>query len=150
MDIRVERTFDTGLCLQAISRPEIWEVISEDTATVENNVPDVIGDFWLAIYNGDSVIGVCYLHQKWLNTVQGHIQIFKESREFSKQAGKCIIQWIANNTDYKNIYTEVPSIYSNVVDFLKMFGFKESGVLIDCYTKDQKLTDIIILTKSLR
>ncbi len=150
MGVSVERTFNTGLVIECITRPDIWKVISEDTATIDNNIPDVIKDYWLKIIADDAVIGVVHMHQKWLNTLQCHIQIFKENRQFSKQAGQCIIQWIVDNTDYKNIYTEVPNIYSNVINFLKMFEFTESGVIRDCYTKDQKLTDIIILTKSLR
>jgi len=149
MDIRIVRTFDVSVCVEIISNPEIWEVISEDTATLEGNIPDVVNDIWLAVYNDNILIGVCRFHQKWLNTVQGHIQILKKYREFSIDAGKCIIEWIVNNTEYKNVYTEVPSIYSNVINFLKMFDFKESGKIRDCYTKDQKLTDIVILTREL-
>ena len=150
MGVRVIRTFDVSVCLEIISNPEIWEVISEDTATIENNIPDVVNHIWLAIYNDNNLIGVCHLHQKWLNTVQAHIQILKKYRQFSLNSGKCIIKWILENTDYKNLYTEVPSIYSNVVNFLKEFDFQESGKIRDCYTKDQKLIDILILTKELR
>lgn len=150
MDIRVERTLDVGLCLQIISTPEIWKVISEDTATVNNNVPNVIDHIWLGVYADKTLIGVVHCHQKWLNTLQCHIQILPEHREFSLKAGQCIIEWILENTDYKNLYTEVPNIYSNVTNFLKKFDFKESGIIRDCYTKDQKLTDIIILTKKIR
>lgn len=150
MGIEVSRTLDVGLCLEIISRPEIWNVISEDTATVQNNIPDVVKDYWLKIVYDEVVIGVCHLHQKWLNTAQCHIQILEKHRDFSIESGKCIIKWIVDNTDYHNIYTEVPVIYSNVIDFLKSFDFKESGLIRDCYTKDQKPIDIIILTKKVR
>lgn len=150
MDIRVERTLDVGLCLEVISNPKIWSVISEDTASIENNIPDVVSDYWLSICNGNNVIGVVHGHQKWKNTIQCHIQILPEYREFSKEAGQCIIKWILENTEYKNIYTEVPTIYSNVIAFLKSFQFIEAGKIRDCYTKDQKLIDVLILTKNIR
>ena len=149
MDIVVDRTLDIGLCLSILAEPEIWETISEDTATIDNNIPDVINDMWLAIYADKKVIGVCHLHQKYLNTVQAHIQILKRHREFSISAGECIIKWIKTNTEYKNIYTEVPSLYSNVIAFLKNYNFKEVGEIKDCYTKEQKTYNTYIYQKVL-
>lgn len=151
MGVNVVRTLDVGLCLSVINEPSIWEVISEDTATLENNIPDVVNEFWLAIYSDDNLIGVCRYHQKWKNTIQGHIQILpKYRKDHSVETGHALIDWVKNNTDYSIIYTEVPSIYSNVIEFLKGFGYTKNGLIKDCYTKDQKTTDIIILTKKIR
>lgn len=151
MGIDVERTLDIGLCLSVINNPDIWKTVSEDSASIENNIPDVVNEFWLAIYGDDQLIGVCRYHQKWKNTIQGHIMILPQFRkEYSKGVGFALIDWVLDNTEYTNIYTEVPSIYSNVINFLKSFDYVESGIIRDCYTKDQKTTDIVILTKKIR
>jgi hypothetical protein len=78
-----------------------------------------------------------------------HIQILKKYRkEHSGDAGVEILKWVKNNSGYKTMITEVPSIYGNVVSFLLSFDFVVIGNLKDSFIKNGELVDLVILSRS--
>ena len=149
--VTVRRTYDIELILAVQTDQKIWATIAEDGHdAADQQVPDPVNNIWLALDTEQGVIGAVYLHQKYVEVVQAHIHILPEyRRDFSKFAGESIIEWILNNTPFKIIYTEVPALYSNVVTYLKSFGFEEIGQIRACYTKNQTKHDVLILTKTL-
>lgn len=147
----VRRTYDIELILALLFHDDIWPTASEDTSEQGDNVPDPIKNIYLSLHAGGKVIGFVYAHSKYYKLIQCHINILPEyRREWSKAAGAAIIEWILCNTEHDQIYTEVPAIYSNVRRYLESFGFECIGTIKACYTKNQHLNDVNILTKRIR
>lgn len=150
MATKIYRTWDVAECLDILLSNDIWPLIAEDDADIKNCMPDVINDVWLAIEHNGSLVGVCCIHSKNSVTAQAHIQILPQYRkEASLIAGAQILDWIKINTSFKLLLTEVPTIYPNVISYLKTFDFKESGLLEKSYKKNGKLVDLMILTRGL-
>jgi len=147
--VSIERTFDAALCYEILTNPEIWCTISEDNADPLLNVPSVWNEWWLKLEADGNVIGIVRLHARLAKLIQGHIHILPEyRRDYSHLAGQKILDWISDNfSKDTTILTEVPEIYPNVIAFLKDFQFQEQGIIPSCYSKDQKLHSLVILTK---
>lgn len=146
--LEVKRTLDAAKCLYILNHEDILDTITEDGATINDLMPDVIKEIWLEITVDDELIGVCCIHAKYAKTCQCHIQILKEHRkENSALAGEAILKWIKENTGFKVILTEVPAIYQNVINYLKSFDFRLSGVIEKSFYKNGKLIDMVILQK---
>jgi N-acetylglutamate synthase-like GNAT family acetyltransferase len=128
---------------------DIVDAITEDGATTEDLLPNVFKERWLVLFADNTVIGVCCLHPKTSVACIAHINILKEYRKkHSKSAGAGILEWVKTNTRYKTITTEVPVIYTNVISFLISFDFIESGKIKNAFMKNDKLIDLIILSRS--
>lgn len=147
--ITVSRTLDVGLCLDILTDEDIFKVISEDTATFENLKVDVINDIWLGIYFGDEVIGCMQLKPKYNKCYESHIHILPEHRkEHSITSGKCILEWCKKEISGSVLYTEVSSIYKNVISYLEYFEFSHIGTIKNAFFKNGIQNDIIIMSKA--
>jgi hypothetical protein len=128
----------------------ILNSITEDGAVIDDLYPDVFKEWWLSIISDNKVIGVCCIHVKTSLSCVGHIHILKEHRkEYSKSAGFKILEWVKRNTPFKQLITEVPVIYPNVINYLKEFEFNEVGVISGAFKKNQKAHDLMILSRGL-
>ena len=129
---------------------DIVDSITEDGATTNDLLPNVFKEQWLALIAENTVIGVCCIHPKTSVSCIAHINILKEYRnKHSKDAGAGILDWVKDNTKYKTIITEVPAIYTNVINFLTSFDFVEAGKLKGAFMKNNELIDLIILSRSI-
>ncbi len=144
----VERTLDVGLCLEVLTDKDIFDSISEDTATIEDLRVDVIADYWLKIEVDNLLIGVVQFKRMFNKCFDSHIHILKEHRkEYSVMSGEKILEWCDENIKGSLLYTNVPCFCHNVKRFLINFNFTEQGVLPKAWFKNGKMNDMTILTR---
>ena len=147
-EVKAERTLDIQLCADVLLRPDIFATISEDGATFNSIDFDVMDNYWLKLTANGALIGIFRLKQLFNKCYEGHIHILPEYREkFSQKCGEQIIKWSQENIKGSTILTTVPAMYRNVVNFLNGFEFKENGLMPKCFLKNNKLHDLIILTR---
>ena len=145
--MNVTRTLDVGLCLEVLTNKDIFESISEDTATHDNLIVDVINDYWLKVEVDQDIIGVVKFKQMFSKCWDCHIHILPKHRSHSMSAGKAILNWCKENLHGSLLYTNVPEFCPNVKSFLMKFGFTEQGVLHRAWLKNGKLNNMTILTR---
>lgn len=144
----VERTLDVGICLDVLTNKDIFDAISEDTATIEDLKVDVLQDYWLKVDVDCEVVGVVQLKRMFNKCFDCHIHILPEFRkEYSLMAGEVILGWCVGNLSGSLLYTNVPEFCPNVKSFLLKFGFTEQGILPNAWFKNGKLNDMTILTR---
>jgi hypothetical protein len=111
--------------LKVLSRPEIFETISEDGM---DHVPMPDGPIYLCGYVPE-LIGCFILHKRSKVTVECHVQVLPEYRkDYAREFGRSVIQWTWNNTNAEKIVAEIPVIYPNVKDFALEMGFEIEGM----------------------
>ena len=140
----VERTLNTGLCMNIIHDFEVFEAISEDNAPPVR--VDVLGDIWLQIVSDEQPIGCVQLIQKTSCSYDSHIHILPKYREQSVEAGLEIWKWIEKNLS-GTIYATVPEFCKNVIKFLTKFDFKITGKIKKAWLKNNERHDLIILSR---
>ena len=141
--LKAERTYDIALVWQVINHPEIMKSISEDGLNQHN--PDVIREYWIAIYNEMDVIGVYRIHQIYSETWQGHVHILPQFRQYSKESGRVIFRWALDNMQFEKMQVVIPDLYPNVYHFTLKQGFKDEGLMRKSYLKKGQLHDQYIL-----
>ena len=142
----VQRTLNTGLCMNIVHDDEIFESISEDGAPPV--MPDVLKDIWLEIVY-ENAIGVVQLVQKTSQAYEAHIHILPEHRDKSEQAGRKIWAWIEQNLKGV-IYATVPTNCSHVLDYLSKFDFQNTGVIPKAWLKNNERHDLIIMSREVK
>ena len=143
----VERTLDVGICLDVLTDKDIFESISEDTATHDNLIVDVMNDYWLKIESDQEIIGVVKFKQMFNKCWDCHIHILPKHRNHSSEAGRSILIWCKENLHGSLLYANVPEFCPNVKSFLIKFGFTEQGILPRAWYKNGRQNDVIILTR---
>ena len=144
------RTYDVGYCYDILTNKEIFNCISEDTATLDSLNIDVMKDYWLEIVDFGVDIGVFQLKQTFNKCWEAHIHILPEHREeYTEEAGQKIWSWVEDNLKEGLIVTNVPKLYPNVREFLLRFGFEDSGCLKNAWFKNGQQHDMWILTRSI-
>jgi RimJ/RimL family protein N-acetyltransferase len=150
MMVNVERTLNTGLCLEVLMNKEIYDSISEDGGDINNIKIDVIEEYWVDVYVNNKTIGVAQFKQMFNKCWDCHIHILPEFRkEYSKEAGMKLLDWCSENLKGSLLYTNVPVFCPNVIAFLKYFDFKEIGLLKGAWKKNGVQNDMMILTRSI-
>ena len=146
--MKIERIFDVKKCLDILTDDHMFESISEDGATFEDLKVDVIGNYWLGIYEGDDLIGVLLLRPIYSECFDIHIHILKEHRKHGKRAGVAVINWCKENIPNKTLHTNIPVFCKNVRYFVVSLGFKEAGVIPKVWKKHGKMNDMSIFTRT--
>ncbi len=144
--IHLREIFDDNIILSVLKTPCIFPRVSSDGQTVENfvflNKPEYI---WMGIYNDDELIGLYFFHPVPLDTVQVHIQIFKDKRDkFAFDAGIAAMHWFIDSP-YEKMIAEIPELYMDVYTFTKKFGFVPAGINKESYIKNGEIYDEFIL-----
>ena len=120
--------------------------------TTINVNPDVVADCWVAIRDGDKVIGLYNLHPHNSCTLEIHAQILKEYRkEYSAATGEAVLRWIVKNapSSYQKLIAQIPVIYENVKLFTCSQGFQVEGVNRMSYRKNGVLCDQWLLGQTM-
>ena len=146
--MKVTRTLDVGICIAVLTNEEIFDAISEDTATHDDIDVDVLQDYWLKVEEEGNIIGVVQLKRVFNKCFDCHIHILPEfRRKYSVSAGELILNWCKDNLKGSLLCANVPVFCSNVVDFLLKFGFSKQGILTNAWFKCSDMHDVIILTR---
>lgn len=141
----VERTYNEEFVRCFITLPEIFDTVSEDGQAPIDFLPDVHNDYWIVVSDGDDIVGLYFLHAVNTVTLMIHAQILTRYRkEYSKKAGTEVYKWILENIPlaYQKLVTSVPSIYGNVIKYVKYFGFKHEGTNRKSYLKGGEIIDM--------
>lgn len=147
--VKVERTLNTGLCLDVLMNETIFNAISEDDATINDVRIDVMNEYWVDIYVDDETIGVAQFKPIFNKCFDSHIHILPEFRkEYSIKTGEALLEWCSENLSGSVLCTTVPVFCANVVSFLEYFDFEESGHLKDAWKKNGIQNDMKILSRS--
>jgi len=130
---RCERIWDHRVVVHTIS--ELWDDIAEDNAPPY--VPDIVNEYYVAVFDEATYIGMYRLHQHNSVLWEGHAFILKQHRQLAVESGNAIQKWIIENLEgAKKIIANVPECFPSVIGFLKKMGFKEQGYNSDSYSKN--------------
>ncbi len=150
LNIKAERTLNTGLCLEILMSDGIFEMISEDGATVNDLRVNIFDEYWVSLSVGVDIVGVAQFKPMFNKCFDSHIHILPEYRkEYSLGCGEALIDWCKENIDGCLLFTAVPDFCPNVVKFLKGFDFDVSGELAGAWRKNGKQHNMTILTRLL-
>jgi len=148
--LNVNRTLDVGACLHILMDTEIFDSISEDSATFDDLRVDVMKDIWLTIETDNDLIVVVQLKRIFSKCFDCHIHILPLYRkEHSKEAGNEILKWCEDNVKGSTLTAMVPFYCENVGRFLLSFGFNNDGVLPKAWLKNDKLNDMFIFSRGI-
>jgi hypothetical protein len=137
-----------GYCYDILTHDEIAATIREDGARIEDLKVDVVGDCWVKFVDGDKQLGVAFFHPIYSGCFDAHIHVLPEFRkEYTKEIGLQLWQWVEENLPDSLIVTHVPKLYENVRRFLLMNEFKEVGTLEKAFLKEGKKQDMWIMSK---
>ena len=148
--VELVRTLDIGLILQILSDPIIFDQISEDGVLIGDITPDVINDYWVAFWAGETVIGVFQIKQIFAQMYEAHIHVLPEYRkQYTQECGAVMWNWIDETFKSGLIYTNVPLFCQNVRDFLLRFEFTEVGILKGAWRKRGAQHEMWIMTRKI-
>ncbi len=120
---------------------KIWYEISEDNAP--EYLPDVINEYWIALHDGDQVVGCYRLHQLNGITWQGHVFMMPPFRkQYSKAGFYTIAKWMLDNIEFNKLVVDVPVKFTNVMAFIEQFNMVKEGVNRQSFKKDGKIWDV--------
>jgi hypothetical protein len=127
--VRVEPTTDICLIKEVIG--SVYDEVTEDgDPEFEDYTPSVEGRLYLAGYVNGDVIGIvvyCYHADRTMI----HIMVRPEFR--ARYAG--VLARKALRERQGTIFTEIPDLYPNVIEFAKRFGFKVIDRSDTCFKK---------------
>ena len=130
---RTERLWNYQTVIHTMS--VLWDVIAEDDAPPY--VPDIIGEYYVGLYHGETYIGMFRVHQLTSVLWQVHAFMLPDQRKHSDAAGEQFKKWALENLpDAKKFIVNVPECFPNVIDFVKRIGFEEQGYNSDSYMKN--------------
>lgn len=134
--MKAYRTLDYALAIDIFNR--MFDEVSEDD--IESYVPDVVNEYWVALAEEETIIGLYRLHQLNAITYQIHALILSEHRErHAKESGRIILQWCLDNLDFHKLVAEIPELYRNVYHFTKGQGFQDEGINRESFRKNGKI-----------
>lgn len=140
---------DLELVRNILIEPEMWDRITEDGQNKDDFVIEPNPAFnFVGVFSNDEtlkqekLIGLFFLHALNKTALQIHAHIIKKYRKkFAKEAGRQIISYFVNETEYQKLLAEIPVIYTNVYHYTKSFGFVDEGLNRKSFTKDGKIID---------
>lgn len=131
--IYCKRIYDYTLAMATMN--EMWSDISEDGA--ECYTPDLLNEWWIGLYFGDTYIGMYRIHQLTSACYQGHVFMLPKHRRHSVDAGHAIMGWSVDNLPgLEKMIVEVPECFENVIRFVESLGFTEQGYNSHSYKKN--------------
>lgn len=141
--ITASRIYDKQVVIDIITRSDIWATVAEDGQQIDEFNPDVEGECWLAMNDGETMVGLYNLHAHNAITVQIHAHVLPECRrEHSKDTATAALTYIRDCApDYLKVVAQIPFIYENVKNFTCGNGFQVEGVNRSSYIKDGKVVD---------
>lgn len=148
-DLKVERCFNSDIIKTILTHPWIYERISEDGQKLSDSMLNFEKNCFLKLRNeADEIIGCYILHAFNGATLQIHANVLPSFREkYAKQSGHAVLDWIKKNSPphFQKIIALIPEIYPDVYHFTRKFGFKDEGLLLKAYRKNNQLHNISIL-----
>ena len=123
---------------EVLSRPDIFETISEDGVT-DVPMPDSVA--YLCGY-APELVG-CFIIRP-LNRIcmDVHVQVFPEHRKaWAEEFGRAVIEWTWENTSAQKMVAQIPCIYPNVKDFALKMGFNVEGKNKHSWRKNGEVHD---------
>ena len=145
LSVIVERTKDIELINSIMFNDDIFDVISEDRVTKENQRFDVYGECWLKVLCDETLIGLYNFHYINQSTLEAHVHILPEFRKaHSAESIIKIYQWIIDECDgaVSKFVCNIPSLYPNVLSFCLSNGFTLEGTNRKSHLKNGILHDI--------
>ena len=142
--IAIKRTFDGELIREIMTRPDIWETITEDGQNVDDYFPECEGDCWLAVSDDNLTVGLYNLHPMNGVTLEAHIQMLPEHRlDYARPSVNHFYRWFRDECpkQYQKLIVKIPSLYPNVKKFVSEFGLELEGTLTKSHLKNGELAD---------
>jgi hypothetical protein len=134
----IKPTKDVDKIINVLKEPSILDRISEDGFDVDVWMPDIKEAFFITDENN---IGLMIYH--WINgvTLECHVQVLPEFRQYAMEFGKKSLEWAWLNTKATKIVAQIPTIYQDVVRFAIKSGFIIEGVNQKSHLKNGVLND---------
>lgn len=125
-----------------LCNPAIYDTITDDNCPKANEfIPPLEDYLYIGGYIGSKIIALMVYH-KYLDGNKCHVQVLPEYRkEYAGQFGEQSL--IFSGT--RPLYAEIPELYSNVLEFAKINGFKVIDTKINDYLKHGKTYNTKVL-----
>lgn len=146
--MRVVQLYDANIVRSILMHDDILPTISDDTWNGTVFTPDFDNEIYLGLVTDEEgLIGVYRLHWFTGVTLQGHAHVLKAFRKrYSVQTCRAVMKWVIDNVPQcKKVACFVPTLYSNVKQFLAVCGFEEEGELRNAYLKNGKLHNLSVM-----
>lgn len=126
-----------------LKHPAIYETISGDTCPSADEFEAPINENYKYIggYVKGKIVAIMVYHSYRDGNIC-HVQVLPEYRSgYAKKFGEESLKFRGN----QQLYAEIPSLYKNVLEFAKLFGFQVIGINICDYVKHGVKYDTYIL-----
>ena len=137
----VRETKDHEEIKQVLCHPVIYDCISDDNCPTADKFEPPESAQYIAGYVDNDIIGLMIYHRV-TEGLKCHIQVLPEYRKlYSRKFAQMALKF--GEAKNATIFSEVPTLYPNVIEFAKEFGFKQIGNIRDSYTKKGMVYDVI-------
>lgn len=127
-----------------LADPELFERFTEGAQAYEGYI--VPNGLYLGIFQADEIIGFWALDSETSSTIGIHCNVLKRHREHSMEVGRYFVDYAFRTyPDVHKLNAKIATLYPDVYNFTKKFGFKDEGIDRKSFTKEGELFDRYIL-----
>ena len=129
-----------------LTHPEIYETITSDGAPPIDEYEPAPA-VYVGGYLDGKIIGLFVFHPKSQIWWQLHIQVLPEYRpKYASKFAREGLKWFWANSEVYTLCAEIPSLYTNVINFSLKQGWRVDGRIDDAYLKHGKLYSVYYLS----
>lgn len=144
--MEIERTFRISPIREVYRDPSIIEKVRFDNYSHDSLLnPDFKKNIFLLGWDDNNeLIGFMQLEVFTNVTFRMHGAVLKNKRKYALESTMKCIEWAFNNTECRNIISEIPSKHVRTNEFVDKLGFIDCGVIKNNVMIDGILYDTII------
>jgi len=150
--VQLTETIDTKLIKDILTNPRLFAVSNGIDIIPKNYEVDKHWDY-LLIHNHKHNMGLISLKQFTPLVIETHIHLLPEfwgKENISLDAAKLGLQWIRDNTKFRQTFTYVPLVCENVHVFLKELEYKPCGIIENGCVFNGMYMNLILYTYDLK
>jgi RimJ/RimL family protein N-acetyltransferase len=137
----IEKLSDGNIVKSIVTHGNIYKFVSDDKSpSAEEFYPDMDALTWVSPVEDGYVLGVFMIHPINGYTCEIHTCLLPEGRgKKAKDAAILVLDWIANNTDFIKVVTNVPSYNVAAKRLAEYAGMTLEGINRDSFVKNGRV-----------
>lgn len=143
--IHFEITKEKDTITKIMTHPSIWSCVTDDL-TINSHYEPSTGLYVLA-KDDEEILGLVIFQDLAGTCVQAHVAFLPSA--WGKRTLQAIIQmtkWFFKNTTMEKIVGFIPECNVHMVSLANRAGFKTDGIISNCFWKNEKLHNLIIVS----
>ena len=142
-NMKLERTTDLDLIKTFLMQPEIYQVASEDGASVDPEFTESGREIWLLATEDGATIGIVHSHLENGSTAWFHVYILRSHKEKYIHLVNLFLKWFDQffPVEIQKLNAYIPTYARKTYEIAMSAGLKDEGLNRMSYLKNGKLWD---------